>query len=92
MKTSKIQLVLGLALAAFTFNLAVGAQAQTLTELGVFNSTNGDAPWGDGIEQRDVQRGGGGVYGGIRYVYQGDGSKGRDYGHGVCGHAIGDVG
>jgi uncharacterized repeat protein (TIGR03803 family) len=47
MKNSRAFLTLGLALyAAITFSLAVCAQAQNLTELGLFNSTNGDAPWG----------------------------------------------
>jgi uncharacterized repeat protein (TIGR03803 family) len=38
----------------------------------------------DWIYQRHFQRRGGGVYGRIRYLYQSDGSKGRDYGSGVC--------
>ncbi|MGO8795842.1 MAG: choice-of-anchor tandem repeat GloVer-containing protein [Candidatus Sulfotelmatobacter sp.] len=46
MKTSKFRLTPGLAVvcAAFTFSLAVRAQAQTVTYPVVFNGTNGDQP------------------------------------------------
>ncbi len=36
----------------------------------------------------DLQRRGGGVYGGIRYLHQSHGPNGRDYGCGFCCHSI----
>jgi uncharacterized repeat protein (TIGR03803 family) len=46
MKKSLLTLAFALACAAFTFSLAVRAQAQTLTYLGAFNGTDGQEPNG----------------------------------------------
>jgi uncharacterized repeat protein (TIGR03803 family) len=54
---------LALALLAFTFSLAVSAQAQTFTTLGDFNGVNGDAPFFGSM----VQATNGNYYGSAHY-------------------------
>jgi hypothetical protein len=51
-KSSKSLFTLGLALAcvAFSFGLAVCAQAQTLTYLAAFNGTNGAGPYASMVQ------------------------------------------
>jgi uncharacterized repeat protein (TIGR03803 family) len=53
MKTSKFQLTLGLVLAcaAFTFSLAVRAQAQTVTNFANFDGVDGARPFGQTVMQ-----------------------------------------
>src|ERR1700689_1549314 len=53
MKTSKLQLTLGLALAcaAITFSLAVCAQGQTVTNFANFDGVNGHLPQGQTVMQ-----------------------------------------
>ncbi len=51
MKSFKFQTVLGLTIAAFTFSLAVGVQAQTVTNVVNFNGENGHLPQGQTIIQ-----------------------------------------
>jgi uncharacterized repeat protein (TIGR03803 family) len=53
MKTSKYTFALGLALAAFTFTLAVCAQAQTFSYIAKFNGNNGKQPVGALVQATD---------------------------------------